>query len=178
MEFTSHMARLIFSVAVVVIFSSAAFGQEFVREGWPGEGTPRLAAKTDELVLHETPDSTSETRRLKYKTGWLIVWDQSKVITRKSARWTVKKEIKNNICGTLAPGVEVEFLQFELDGWGTFRVGDKLWSLKATRAGDFDKEDDRPQVEWWIRVLDNKKSPVGWLLVDSQQVEALARSFP
>ncbi len=171
------MAKLKYSVLVIMLVSSAAFGEEFVREGWPGEGTPRLAAKTDELVLYETPDSTSASRRMRYKTGWLIVWDQSKVITRKSVTWTVKKEITKGTCGTLSPGVEVEFLQFELQGWGTFRVGDKLCSLKATQAGDFDKDDERPQVEWWVRVLDNTKSPVGWLLVDSHQVDPLSRSL-
>ncbi len=171
------MAKLITLFIVIVSFSSAAIGEEFVREGWPGEGTPRLAAKSNELVLHKTPDSTSATRRLKYKAGWLIVWDQSKVITRKSVMWTVRKEINKGSCGTLSPGEKVKFLQFETDGWGTFKVGDKICSLKATEDSDFDKEDEWPEVEWWVRVLDHTKSPVGWLLVDVQQVNPLPRKF-
>ena len=67
----------------------------------------------------------------------------------------------------------MEMLQYETEGWGTFRVGDRLCSMKATRSGDFDKADQRPLVEWWVRVLDNSKSPIGWLLVDSDQVELL-----
>ncbi len=173
MELTNHMDRLIISVLLVFLFSSAAIGEEFVREGWPGTGKPKLAAKVNELVLYETPDSTSASRRLKYNPGWLIVWDQSQVITRKPVTWTVRKEITKGTCGTLAPGVEVEFLQFEIEGWGLFRVGDQLCSLKATRASDFDKEEEWPKVEWWVRVLDNTKSPVGWLLVDPQQVDRL-----
>lgn len=169
------MAKLIIFLVAIVSFSQAAAGEAFVREGWPGEGTPRLGAKNNELVLHKEHDSTSASRRLKYKAGWLIVWDQSKVITRKSVTWTVKKEITKGSCGTLAPGDQVEFLQFEIEGWGTFRVGDKICSLKATRDSDFDKEDQWPLVEWWVRVLDNKKSPVGWLLVDAQQVNLLPR---
>lgn len=171
------MVRLQVLFLAIIIISPAVIGGEFVREGWPGEGTPRLAAKNNELVLHETPDSTSESRRLKYKSGWLIVWDQSKVITRKSVVWTVRKEITQGSCGTLSPGEKVEFLQFETEGWGTFKVGDKLCSLKATQAGDFEKEDEWPKVEWWIRVLDNTKAPVGWLLVDAQQVNLLPRKF-
>ena len=160
------MAMLLILFIAILSFSPAAIGEEFIREGWPGEGTPKLAAKNNELVLHKTPDSTSGSRQLKYKTGWLIVWDQSKVITKKSAMWTVKKEINKGSCGTLSPGDKVEFLQFEAEGWGTFKVGDKICSLKATRDSDFDKEDEWPEVEWWVRVLDHTKSPVGWLLVD------------
>ena len=171
------MARLLILLLAIISFSSAAIGDEYVREGWPGEGTPRLAAKNNQLILYKTPDSTSESRQLKYKAGWLIVWDQSKVITRKSAKWTVKKEINKGSCGTLLPGDKVELLQFETEGWGTFKVGDKICSLKATRDGDFDKADEWPRVEWWVRVLDHTKSSVGWLLVDAQQVNLLPRKF-
>ncbi|UCH41198.1 MAG: hypothetical protein JSU67_05855 [Gammaproteobacteria bacterium] len=171
------MAKLLILFLAIISFSPAVIGEEFVREGWPGEGTPRLAAKSDELVLHKTPDLTSESRRLKYKTGWLIVWDQSKVITKKSAIWTVKREINKGSCGTLSPGVKVEFLQFEAEGWGAFKVGDKICSLKATRDRDFDKAGEWPEVEWWVRVLDNTKAAVGWLLVDAQQVNLLPRKF-
>ena len=171
------MAKFIVLFIAILSISPAAIGEEFIRDGWPGEGTPRLAAKNNELVLHKTPDSASGIRQLKYKTGWLIVWDQSKVITKKSATWTVRKEIHKGSCGTLSPGDKVEFLQFETEGWGTFKVGDKICSLKATRDTDFDKDDKRPEVEWWVRVLDDTKSPVGWLLVDAQQVNFLPRKF-
>ena len=169
------MKKLASLFAITVLVSPAALGEEFAREGWPGAGTPKpkLAARADELVLYETNHTASESRRLKYKPGWLIVWDQSQVITRKSVTWTVKKEITKGTCGTLSPGVQVEFLQFENEGWGLFRVGDELCSLKATRADNFDKEEDWPQVEWWVRVLDNNKAPIGWLLVDPQKVERL-----
>jgi len=169
------MAKLFLFFLAITSFSSAAIGEEYIREGWPGEGTPRFAAKNNQLILHKTPDSTSESRQLNYKAGWLIVWDQSKVITRKSAMWTVKKEINKGSCGTLFPGDKVELLQFETEGWGTFKVGDKICSLKATRDSDFDKEDKWPKVEWWVRVLDNTKSPIGWLLVNAQQVNLLPR---
>ena len=167
------MAKLIIVFMAITSFSPTAIGEVFVREGWPGEGTPRLAAKNNQLVLHKMPDTISESRQLNYKTGWLIVWDQSKVITKKSAIWTVKKEINKGSCGTLHPGDKVEFFQFETEGWGTFKVEDKICSLKATRDSDFDKAGERPEVEWWVRVLDHTKSPIGWLLVDSQQVNLL-----
>ena len=170
-----EMVKLFIVCLAIASFSPAAIGDEFVREGWPGEGTPRLAARNNQLVLHDTPDTASESRHLKYKAGWLIVWDQSKVITKKSATWTVIREIDQGSCRTLFPGDQVEFLQFEVEGWGTFRVDDKICSLKATREGDFDKAGERPKVEWWIRVLDHTKSPVGWLLVDAQQVNLLPR---
>ena len=134
-----------------------------------------MAARNNQLVLYELPDSASASRELKYKAGWLIVWDQSKVITRKSVFWTVKKEINQGSCGTLFPGDEVEFLRFENEGWGTFRVAGKLCSLKATRNSNFDDTSERPKVEWWVRVLDNGKSPIGWLLVEAKQVNLLAR---
>ncbi len=169
------MAKLIIVFLAISSFSPAAIGEEFVREGWPGEGTPRLAAKNDHLVLHKTPDPTSESRQLNYKAGWLIVWDQSKVITKKSATWTVIREISKGSCGTLFPGEKVELLQFETEGWGTFRVEDKICTMKATRNRNFDKANQWPKVEWWVRVLDNSKSPIGWLLVDSQQVNLLPR---
>ena len=110
------MAMFIVLFIAILSFSPAAIGEEYIREGWPGEGTPKLAARNNELVLHRTPDSTSGSRRLNYKTGWLIVWDESKVITRESAMWTVKKEINKGTCGTLSPGEKVEFLQFEAEG--------------------------------------------------------------
>lgn len=171
------MAKLTILFLLIASFSHAAIGEEFVREGWPGEGTPRIAAKNNQLVLHQTPDLTSASRQLKYEAGWLIVWDQSKVITRESAKWTVKKEINKGSCGTLQPGAKVELLQFETEGWGTFRVEDKICSLKATRDSDFDKAGQWPRVEWWVRVLDNTKSPVGWLLVEARQVNLLPRKF-
>lgn len=171
------MAKLIIVFLAITYFSPAAMGEEFVREGWPGEGTPRLAANNNQLVLHKTADTTSAIRKLKYKKGWLIVWDQSKVITKKSAIWTVKKEINKGSCGTLFPGDQVELLQFETEGWGTFKVENKICSLKATRDSNFDKSDQWPRVEWWVRVLDHTKSPIGWLLVDAQQVNLLPRKF-
>ena len=169
----NSMRKLFFYFLALGFFSSAAIGVEFEREGWPGEDRPKLAARNDQLLLHEMPDPASASRQLKYKAGWRIAWDQSKVITRKSAVWTVKKEIDKGTCGNLFPGDRVELLQYETEGWGTFRVGDNLCSLKATRSGDFDKAGQRPLVEWWVRVLDNTKSPIGWLLVDSEQVELL-----
>jgi hypothetical protein len=92
------MARLIIIFLAITSFSPASVGEVFVREGWPGERTPKLAAKNNHLVLHKSPDTISESRKLNYQAGWLIVWDQSKVITRKSAIWTVKKEIKKGSC--------------------------------------------------------------------------------
>ena len=169
----NSMKKLFIYLLAFGFFSSAAFGVEFEREGWPGKDRPKLAARNDQLLLHETHDLESASRQLKYKSGWRIAWDQSKVITRKSAVWTVIKEIDKGTCGKLVPGDRVELLQYEIEGWGTFRVGDKLCSLKATRSGDFDKAGQRPQVEWWVRVLDNTKSRIGWLLVDSDQVELL-----
>ncbi len=169
------MAKLILVFLAITFFSAAAVGDVFIRDGWPGEGTPRLAAKNNQLVLHKTPDTTSGSRQQKFKAGWLIVWDQSKVITKKSAVWTVKKEITKGSCGKLLPGAQVELLQFETEGWGTFKVEDKICSLKATRDSDFDKDNKWPEVEWWVRVLDHTKSPIGWLLVDSQQVNLLPR---
>lgn len=169
------MTRLLILFLAIAFFSSSAISAEFVREGWPGEGTPRLAAKNNHLDLYKTPDTTSGSRQLKYKAGWLIVWDQSKVITVKSAIWTVKREINKGTCGTLFPGDRVELLQFVTEGWGTFRVADKICSLKATGDSDFDKADERPKVEWWVRVLDNAKSPIGWLLVEAKQVNLLPR---
>ncbi len=171
------MTRLIFSVAAIVLFSPAASGEAYIRDGWPGDGTPRLAARNDVLILYKTPDATSDSRRLKYQAGWQIIWDESQVITRKSVVWTVKKEITKGTCGTVSPGEEVEFLQFESQGWGTFRVGDKLCTLKATERGNFDNADEWPVVEWWVRVTDNTKSPVGWLLVEAQQVDLLSHSY-
>ena len=167
------MKKLFIILLVFGYLSPVAAGVEFEREGWLGADRPRLAARNDQLLLHETPDTASSSRQLKYKAGWRIAWDQSKVVTRKSAVWTVLKEIDEGTCGKLLPGDRVEMLQYETEGWGTFRVGDKLCSLKATRSGDFDKAGQRPLVEWWIRVLDNSKSSIGWLLVDSEQVELL-----
>ena len=169
------MAKLILVFLAIISFSAAAVGDVFVRDGWPGEGTPKLAAKNNQLVLHKIPDTTSERRQQKFKAGWLIVWDQSKVITKKSVVWTVKREINKGSCGTLFPGDQVELLQFETEGWGTFKVDNKICSLKATRDSDFDKKNKWPEVEWWVRVLDHTKSPIGWLLVDAQQVNLLPR---
>ena len=169
------MRKLLVIFLAFAIFSPAVVGDVYVREGWPGEGEPRLTARNDQLVLHKTHDTTSDSRQLKYKAGWLIAWDQSKVITKKSATWTVVKEIEKGTCGTLLPGEQVEILQYETEGWGTFRLGDKICSLKASRHSDFDKAGQRPQVEWWVRVLDNTKSPIGWLLVNAKQVELLPR---
>ena len=85
------MAMLIILFIAILSFSPAAIGEEFIREGWPGEGTPKLAAKNNKLVLHKTPDSTSGSRQLKYKTGWLIVWDQSKGYNKKISYVDCKK---------------------------------------------------------------------------------------
>ena len=167
------MKRLFVIFLALGFFTPVAVGVEFERDGWPGEDRPKLAARNDQLLLHEAPLPSSASRQLNYQAGWRIAWDRSKVITRKSAVWTVKKEIDRGTCGNLSPGDRVELLQYESEGWGTFRVGDRLCSLKATRSDDFDKAGQRPLVEWWVRVLDNTRSPIGWLLVDSDQVELL-----
>lgn len=169
------MRKLLVVFLALTFFPPAVIGDEYVREGWPGEGTPRLVALNNQLVLHQMHDTASGSRQLNYKAGWLIAWDQSKVITKKSATWTVIREIDKGSCGILYPGEQVELLQYEIEGWGTFRLGDKICSLKASSSSDFDKAGQRPIVEWWVRVVDNAKSPIGWLLVDSKQVELLPR---
>jgi hypothetical protein len=169
------MRKLLIVFLAVANFSPAAIGDEYVREGWPGEGTPRLVALNDQLVLHKEHDTTSDSRQLKYKAGWLITWDQTKVITKKSAIWTVINRVDESNCGTLLPGEQVRLLQYEVGGLGTFRVGDTICTLKVAGNNNFDKAGQRPRVEWWVRVLDNKKAPIGWLLVNAKQVELLPR---
>jgi len=160
----------------LVLFPLACLG-EYETNGWGGEGIPRLAASKNELILYKSPNTETSKRKIKYKEGWLIVWDQSKRITIKSAMWIVKKEIVKGNCGVLSPGDNVEYLQYEAEGWGTFRVKGNICSTKVIGDRYFDKNGERPEVEWWVRVLDYTISPIGWLLVNEEQVKFLRREF-
>ena len=150
---------------------------EYETNSWGGEGRPRFSANKNELILYNSPSLDARKREIKYREGWLVVWDRSKRITRKSAMWIVKEEITKGNCGILSPGDEVEYLQYEAEGWGTFRINCKLCSTKISGDKYFDKNGESPEVEWWVRVLDYTNSPIGWLLVDQEQVKFLSREF-
>ena len=149
----------------------------FERNGWPEEGTPRLTARNDGLVLYKNPDTSSSKRQIKYKKGWLIVWDQSKVITKQSVTWIVKKEIDHYSCGKMMPGEKVEYLQYVAEGVGQFKVKGNYCQMDVYTEGDFNRGAGMPKTEWWVRVLDSEKSSIGWLLVSRGQVIFLERSF-
>ncbi len=90
-EFLLKM-KILFTVAVLSI-ATLAYGADFETESWPGEGIPVFAAKNDTLLLHEEPSLTSPALTIKYKNGRRVVFDKSKLITKKSEMLTANKEI-------------------------------------------------------------------------------------
>lgn len=170
--------KILFAVAVL-FFGTLAYGADFETESWPGEGIPVFAAKNDALILHREASLKSPTLTIKYKKGWRVVFDKSKLITKKSVILTANRKVKDYWCkgGTVEinPGDTVEYLQYRAEGYGTVRVKGKI--CEVFLEDGFDGLDKSPETEWWVRVVDKHKKPVGWILVDRTQLNFLRREF-
>lgn len=169
---------VLLTVAVLSI-GTLAYGADFETESWPGEGIPVFAAKNDTLFLHEEASLTSPTLTVAYKKGGRVVFDKSKLITKKSVMLTANRKVTDLWCKgeTLAinSGDTVEYLQYRAEGYGTVRVKGKICEVFLEEG--FDGLDKSPETEWWVRVVDDHKKPVGWILVDRTQLNFLPREF-
>ena len=170
--------KVLCTLAVLCIATSA-YGADFATESWPGEGIPVFAARNNRLVLHELPALNSPLLTVTYKKGRRVVFDKSKVITKKSVMVTANKDIRDVGCkggnAEIHSGDRVEYLQYSGEGYGTVRVGGKI--CEVFLEDGFDGMDKSPETEWWVRVVGKDKKPVGWILVDRNQLNFLQREF-
>ena len=177
----------------------------FDSELWPGEGIPRFAAKTDSLVLHKEPSLSSPVvAKHPVEKGEEILYDQTRFRTIRPGRVTTRQSgvLLGRSLGNITylskeryysqePGWTAipyqesdsfEYLQYRAEGSCLIRRNSEVleiegcpW-LSGSQAHHFHVE-AKPIMQWWIRVIDKHKQPVGWLLVDEKSVEFLPRMF-
>lgn len=192
--------RILF-IFFTLIIASSAFGSDFEKDTWPGEGIPNFSAKTNSLILHNQPAVTSNQIKYDLQKGSKVLFDKSKLITRQSVSLTAKTEVTDVHCekstgnkkiimpeGTedivkrgavvISPGETIEFLQYRAEGYITARYKDRICEVFVMdNVPKFEGLDKEPVVEWWVRVVNKDKLPQGWLLVDGSQVDFLKRGF-
>lgn len=185
----------------VLIVAGSAFGSDFEKDTWPGEGIPNFSAKNNSLDLHSQPTTTSTQIKYALQKGSKVLFDKSKLITKQSVTLTAKTEVTDVHCenstgkkkmimpdGTerivkrgadvISPGETIEFLQYRAEGYITARYKGSICEVFVMdNVPKFDGLDKKPVVEWWVRVINKDKIPQGWLLVDKSQVNFLKRGF-
>ncbi len=158
--------------------------KSFERDGWPGEGIPVFESKVHQLTLYEGHSLESKRKIILFQRGWKVVYDKSKVITKSSVIYTVTKPFTVEYCENgqkdvkAKQGDKFEYLQYEAEGYGIIRLGNTIchMDMNDPRIG-VEATDDKPQIEWWVRVIYKNKSFAGWLFVDDTQVKFLQRQF-
>lgn len=165
-------------VGLIGCLGSEVFGFEMM--GWPGEGIPVFSANSSQLTLYPEPSKETKPIFMKFQKDKIISFDRSKVITKQSTFLNVKKKVTDVWCGDkqieLNPGDTIEYLQYRAEGYGIVVYKGDLCEVSLSED-DFEGLDKSPVTEWWIRVIDTQKKPLGWLLVDQFQVKLVDRKF-
>jgi hypothetical protein len=176
---------LVFALIVFFMVTARVWAGPAVFESdtFPGEGVPVLAARQDSLLLHAEPSLDSPVRRLPFQKGWKVVYDKSKQITIQSVLLSVMATVTDGWCSEgkfdpLQPGETVEHLQYRAEGYATMRVRGMICEVFIMDDEErFAGLDTQPEVQWWVRVVDEEGKGEGWLLVDGSQAEILGREF-
>ena len=196
------MKILITALLLFVAEICGAVATDFESDGMPGEGVPGFASKNAELRLNKLPSKESEEIKLPFRIGERIIYDntpskakvritydQSKMITRKSVTLIAKEKVTKTFCPgmpvpvigqepIIQPGETIEYLHYLAEGYVTARYKGVICEVfVADNKPKFDGLDKQPEVEWWIRLVDYKKAPLGWLLVNEEQLDYLQRTF-
>lgn len=162
----------------------------YQRDGWPGEGVPHFLAPTNALLLYPEPDQALAPVKVATPPNSEVLFDTSIVRTLRSVFLTAKDRVSDVFCSgaksakpVIQPGEVIEYLQYGAEGYGLVRYRTEICTVfLMDRTPRFDGIDQKPEVEWWVRVVDENKQVRGWLLVESaagsnQQIKHLARTF-
>ena len=177
-----------FAVPVLIGCSCLLVGNttaaEFETKSWPGEGVPVLIARTDSLILRQSPRTESPTIAVPYREGWKVPFDESIHRTLKSQIIVVKRTKAIEIsCGksvtyTFTEGEEIEYLQYVAEGYSAARVGGRVCLVPFEfEVETFGSDLEQPDTEWWVRVIYGDGTTPGWLLVEDGQISFGKREF-
>lgn len=177
-------AHLTLALALLAL-SQGASGDIFMRDTWPGEGTPVLVAGSDTLTLHSNPSLESPIRQIAYQAGWRIPFIRSVMHTLKSSEVRVVQDATLEIiCDGVVDdhrfttGDTLEYLQYRAEGYVTARVAGRICEVPLLIHEEvFDDKYEGPVVEWWVQVKYGDGSSPGWLLIDESQVDFGGREF-
>ena len=134
----------------------------------------------------EEPSFESSIIRIPFEKGKTINFDKSRMITKQSVMLTAKKKITQFYCSgksklEINPGDKIEYLQYRAEGYAACRVKGEICEVFIMgNEPAFDGLDKKPIVEWWVRVINHHKKPVGWLVLDYNefnQIEFGERKF-
>jgi hypothetical protein len=71
-------------------------------------------------------------------------------------------------------GESFEFLQYRAEGEHLMRINGEVIAFIPDQNIEFSS---CPVTEWWVQVVNQKKKPIGWLLIDENTVEVTDREF-
>jgi len=135
---------------------------------WPGEGIPVFYANKHNIMLYQQPITDAEKTLVNLIIGERIAYDKTVYRTIKSVMLTARKNLTDFSCGNekieINAGDTVEYLQYRAEGYGTVRVKGIICELALDNK--LIGLEESPVNEWWIRILNDKKQPIGWYLVD------------
>lgn len=177
-----------FFAIFIVCYATVGLASDFETDSSPGEGNPNFSTKNNILILYIQPNVNSSKVTLKQKKDRKILYDKSKLITKKSVTLTAKAEITDLWCADtksskrltpiIKPGESIEYLQYRAEGYVTAKYNNQICEVFIMdKIPKFEGIGKEPIVEWWIRVIDESNKSQGWLLVDKSQVNFLQRDF-
>jgi len=172
----------------------------FVSELGPGEGEVRLVAKGTNLMLRVDAGHWSElATTLQVTPGSQILFDIERYATVRPSMVTARQsgELTARSFGAIAhlpraryydrtlpwrtfaydSGAALEYLQYRSEGECLVRRESEVlevencpW-LDANNPSSFTADWPEPLTEWWVRVINDERTPLGWLLIDKRVVE-------
>lgn len=189
---------LVFIVFCAICTQSAISVFAFESGLWPGEGRPVFVAKMD-LNLHEKPSADSLiVKNITIPKGQKIDFIETRYRTTKSGLVKVESSFtgtarsygsidflsKNDYYGkgtdtsiNLKSGDTIEFLQYRAEGHGFFKMNGEILECDLSGFNEKVTVISEPVTEWWIRVVNEKKESIGWVLINEKTVEFLDREF-
>lgn len=172
----------------------------FVSELGPGEGRGRLIAKAPKLVLRvDAGQWTQLATTLQMAPGARILFDMERYGTVRPSIVTAQQpgELTARSFGAVRylpeaqyydmtlpwrtfaydSGSTLEYLQYRAEGECLVRRASEVlevencpW-LDANSPSSFTVDWPEPITEWWVRVINDERTPLGWLLIDKRVVE-------
>lgn len=187
------MKRSVFFSGIFAVTALWGPGLAFECSIFPGEGSHRIQASGDEIVLRTAPtaqasvaDTISPARGemiihsdVRFRTiipGLFLAREDGAIHGTSYGRvfYLSRTDYRRGGSGydtfSFSKGDTIEYLQYRAEGWTFLRINGVVVcaELLSERVVPL-KEIRRPQLELWIQVVDVDDNPLGWYKLEVDQ---------
>ncbi|MEL7023535.1 MAG: hypothetical protein AAGL69_07270 [Pseudomonadota bacterium] len=138
-----------------------------------GEGIPVYAAKSDDLILHRSPNLKAERFVVSYGEGRRIPFSRDKGMTRVLilGRVEVLGSTADDAC-TWQEGTVVEYLYPYSEGFAALR-GDGEECAADIADPEMYRVISEPGLQFWTELTSDDGKALGWLFLDGTQTDIM-----